>query len=137
MRGPAAAIAGSERAGAMVVRTLFKMAVMSVSVQVVNGVYGLAAAGLAVRLDRADGGGWTEVARAKTDDDGHVSTWQSAIDSPGAYRLEFGTDSYFTSLGITPFYPVVTVEFRLPDPGYPHQVRLLLTPWSFLAYWQR
>jgi 5-hydroxyisourate hydrolase-like protein (transthyretin family) len=111
---------------------------MSLSVQVINAVYGMAAAGVTVRLDHvAADGGWTELDRAQTDEAGGICPWQSGPTVPGAYRLEFHTDSYFASLGITPFYLVVTVEFRMPDPGYPHHARLLLAPSFYLVYWVR
>jgi 5-hydroxyisourate hydrolase len=113
------------------------MTSMSLSVQVINGVYGLAATGLAVRLDHAVDGEWAEVSRTQTDADGGIDPCEPGPTAPGSYRLEFGTDSYFAGLGIAPFYSVVTVEFRMPDPGYPHHLRLLLTPSSYLAYWQR
>lgn len=113
------------------------MASMSLSVQVINGIYGFAAGGVDVRLDYASDGGWAELGRSRTDENGQVDPWEPGPAEPGGYRLEFGTDSYFASLGITPIYPVVTIEFRMPDPGHPQQVRLLLTPSSYLAYWQR
>ena len=112
------------------------MGSVSLSVQVIYEAYGLAATGVTVRLDRATHGGWTELSRSKTDEDGQIRGWHCEPTSPGTYRLEFGTDAYFSSLGITPFYPTVTVEFRMPDPGYPYRTHLLLTPSSYLVYWQ-
>jgi 5-hydroxyisourate hydrolase len=110
---------------------------MSLSIRVVNGVSGLSAAGLGVRIERAVNGGWAEIARYQTDKEGQVGQWPQEPLWPGAYRLEFGTDPYFASLGFTPIYTLVSLEFRMPDPGYPHRVRLMLTPVSYLVCWQR
>jgi 5-hydroxyisourate hydrolase len=102
-----------------------------------NGVYGIPAAGIAVRLDQAVNGTWIELSHCVTGEDGRLDRCQLELDKSGTYRLEFDTDSYFVSLGVTPFYAAVTVEFRIPDPGYPYRVWLLLTPSSYLAHWQR
>lgn len=74
---------------------------------------------------------------SRTDGDGQADCWPAAPAKPGTYRLSFGTDSYFAGLGVTAFYPAVTVELHMPDPGGSHRVRLLLTPSSFLVYRQR
>jgi 5-hydroxyisourate hydrolase len=107
---------------------------MSLSVQIVDAVYGIRAAGIAVRLDRFADGTWTELEHSCTGEDGQADFWPCGPVEPGAYRLSFGTDSYFVGLGVTAFYPAVTVEFRMPDPSASHQVRLLLTPSSFLVF---
>jgi len=95
------------------------------------------AEGVAVRLDHCADGTWTELDNSRTGENGQVEFWQQEPGRPGSYRLVLGTDSYFVGLGVTPLYSAVTVEFRMPDPGCPHQVRLLVTPSSYLAYWQR
>lgn len=113
------------------------MSVVSLSVQVIDGVYGIAAAGIEVRLDHAADGAWTELDHSRTGEYGQVDRWVQEPDKPGTYRLTFGTDPYFAGLGARPVYPAVTVEFRMSDPCCPHRVQLLLTPSSYLAYWQR
>jgi 5-hydroxyisourate hydrolase len=108
---------------------------MSVSVQVVDGVYGRSMIGMSLRFDRYIDGSWIEQLRAKTDDDG-VSGGPSAPVERGIYRLELDLDGYFSSLGITPFYPAINIVFRTGDPNYSHRISLLITPSAYTIYQQ-
>jgi 5-hydroxyisourate hydrolase len=108
---------------------------MSVSVHVIDGVYGRPVIGMSVRLDRHIDGSWIEQLRDKTDDDG-VSGGPSAPVERGVYRLELDLDGYFSSLGITPFYPAINIVFRIGDPNYSYRISLLITPSAFTTYQQ-
>lgn len=110
---------------------------MSLSVQVIDEAYGLPVPGLGIRLDRAADGSWVAAVRGQTGERGQISQWSEAIAEPGNYRLEFGTDSYFAGLGITPVYANVSVKFRVPDPGHELWIQLLLTPSAYHICWQR
>ncbi|RZQ63949.1 hydroxyisourate hydrolase [Amycolatopsis suaedae] len=98
---------------------------MSLSTHVLDAAAGRPAAGMAVRLDRRDGAGWTTVTSAHTDDDGRITGWSTR---EGVYRLVFDTDRPGT------FYPEVAVTFRVTDPGEHHHVPLLLSPFAYSTY---
>ncbi|MET8870741.1 hydroxyisourate hydrolase [Nocardia sp. NPDC004278] len=96
---------------------------MSLSTHVLDAGSGRPAAGLAVRLERADG---TVLAERRTDDDGRVKD----LPAPeiGAHRLIFDTGD------LSPFYPSVTIDFRVADPAEHYHVPLLLSPYSYSTY---
>ena len=107
---------------------------MSVSVHVINAVYGRPVIGMSARLDSQIDGAWIEQLRVKTDDKGDVSGWPDWSVARGLYRLELDLDGYFSSLGITPFYPAITIRFRIIDPSYEHHISILITPSSYMTY---
>jgi 5-hydroxyisourate hydrolase len=109
---------------------------MSVSVNVINAVYGRPVVGMSARLDSQIDGVWTEQLRIKTDDKGSFSSWPEWSLTRGFYQLELDLDGYFSSLGITPFYPSITICFRITDPTYEHHIFLLITPFSYVTYQQ-
>ncbi|WP_433724176.1 hydroxyisourate hydrolase [Nocardia sp. CA-129566] len=96
---------------------------MSLSTHVLDAASGRPAVGLAVRLEKADG---TVLAERRTDDDGRVKD----LPAPeiGAHRLIFDTG------GLSPFYPSVTIDFRVADPAEHYHVPLLLSPYSYSTY---
>jgi len=100
---------------------------MSLSTHVLDAAKGLPAAGVAVRLDRRDGNGWTTVAEARTDADGRIREW-GAGPGRGVHRLTFDTE------GLSDFYPEVTVAFTIDDPGRHYHVPLLISPFAYSTY---
>jgi len=94
---------------------------MSLSTHVLDAASGRPAAGVGVRLERADG---TVVAEDRTDADGRITGW-----SPGAgvHRLVFDTAGHA-------FYPEVAVTFRITDAGEHHHVPLQLSPFAYTTY---
>lgn len=87
---------------------------------------------MAVQLEQvADRG---VLAEAVTDDDGRIGDFGYDELLPGHYRLVFQTGSYFTALGERSFYPRVTVEFEIADPGVHYHVPLLVSPYGFTTY---
>ena len=100
---------------------------MSVSTHVLDAVRGAPAAGVGVRLERADG---TLLAAGVTDRDGRVADFAGPVD-PGVYRLRFDTVSY---LGGQTFYPEVVVTFQVREAAARHHVPLLLSPFSYTTY---
>src|SRR5438067_13141212 len=88
-----------------------------ISTHVLDTARGRPAAGVAVVLESAGpGGGWAEVGRGVTDDDGRVPELATAL-LPGEYRLRFATGAYLRSLGEVGFYPEVEVRVRLDSPA--------------------
>lgn len=109
---------------------------MSVSVRVFDAMYGRPAIGMAVRLDRDLDGTWVKEKRDQTDEAGRITGWAAAPLTRGAYQLEFDLDAYFSSLGAVPFYPVVSLRFRVLDPDQLHDISLLITPYAYFTYQQ-
>jgi 5-hydroxyisourate hydrolase len=99
----------------------------TVSTHVLDAARGRPAAGVAVRLERADG---HVVAGARTDGDGRVG--ELGAPQPGEHRLVFETGEWFAAEDRETFYPEVTVTFTLGE-GH-HHVPLLLSPFAYSTY---
>jgi 5-hydroxyisourate hydrolase len=94
---------------------------------------GRPASGLAIALLPAAGS--APLARAVTDDDGRVATWEPALTLvPGLYRLLFATGDWFAGRGRETFYPEVSVSFRVLAGGEHYHVPLLLSAYGYSTY---
>lgn len=98
-----------------------------VSTHVLDAALGRPAAGMRVRLERADG---TVVAEARTGDDGRVADLGPTTE--GGHRLVFATGEWFAAAGRDTFYPEVVVTVTL-GAGH-HHVPLLLAPFAYSTY---
>ena len=107
---------------------------MTLSSHVLDATRGRPATGVRVRWDRLDGGRWTEVATAVTDDDGRVTDWGGASPGPGTHRVVFGSGDYFAARTEETFYPEVVVVFEVTDAAQHHHVPLLLSPFAYSTY---
>jgi 5-hydroxyisourate hydrolase len=107
---------------------------MSVSVRVVDCVYGRPAVNMAVRLMREVGGVLTEQWRDHTDDDGHIPGLRNSPLKRGSYALELDLEDYFCTLGFTPLNAVITMRFRTPGEGRHNQLSVLVTPSAFMTF---
>ena len=107
-----------------------------ITTHVLETTHGRPAAGMAVRLERDEGGNWVLLGEGETDADGRLRTLLAA-DTPlaaGTYRLQFETAAFYRRLGEATFYPRVTVEFTAA-PGEAHyHVPLLLSPFGYTTY---
>lgn len=128
----------------------------AITTHVLDTMLGKPAAGIAVRLEKQDGGGWIEVVRTEgpgapwtervadmsgpwtevssgvTDADGRCR--DLAPDLPvGVYRLVFDTASYFRSQRRASIYPEVSITFTCADEGHYH-LPLLLSDNSYTTY---
>jgi 5-hydroxyisourate hydrolase len=103
---------------------------VSISTHVLDATAGRPAAGLGLTLSyrSSPDGGWDELARRITGDDGRVAGLESP--APGDYRIVFDTGSYQPE----GFYPEVAVVFRVADPDGHYHVPLLLSPFSYSTY---
>jgi 5-hydroxyisourate hydrolase len=123
----------------------------TITTHVLDTVLGKPAAGIAVRLEKLDGGGWIEVldgeppervrdapcdwveiAASATDADGRCRDL-AADASAGDYRLTFSTGSYLTRLGRTSIYPEISITFTCDGKGHYH-LPLLLSDNSYTTY---
>jgi 5-hydroxyisourate hydrolase len=103
---------------------------MSLSTHVLDAALGRPAAGVAVRLEAADG---TELASAVTDPDGRIADVAADLDA-ATYRLRFDTGAYFAATQQTGFYPEVVLTFSITDPEQHYHVPLLLSPFAYSTY---
>lgn len=107
----------------------------AVTTHVLDTARGLPAAGLPVRLERAGDDGLTEIAAARTGDDGRARTLGPDQLPPGTYRLTFGTGAYLAAQHPgEPFFPEVTVTFLINDQAAHYHVPLLLSPFGYSTY---
>lgn len=98
---------------------------------------GKPAQGVQVTLSLRDtDGGYRELARGKTDDDGRVRDLlpKDFMTVKGVYRLHFATGEYFLGYGAMGFYPEVVITFELASPGEHYHVPLLLNPFGYSTY---
>jgi 5-hydroxyisourate hydrolase len=102
---------------------------MTVSTHVLDIARGEPAAGVPVRLERADAAGFSVIGAAVTDADGRLRFPQPL--PAGRYRLLFDTAAY---LGPDAFFPEVCVVFAATDPARHLHVPLLLSPFGYSTY---
>ena len=124
----------------------------TITTHVLDMVLGKPAAGVPVRLERLEGGGWieaekgqvppervedapgewTELACSVTDADGRCRDL-AADAPPGVYRLIFETAVYLARHGRTSIYPHVSITFSCGrDPHY--HLPLLLSDNGYTTY---
>jgi len=132
----------------------------TISTHVLDTVLGKPAAGIGVRLEKQESGGWgegwievthlegesapsterardlsgpwSEVSRSATDADGRCS--DLAQDLPaGVYRLVFDTGSYLNSMHRTSIYPEIAITFSCAGEGQYH-LPLLLSDNGYTTY---
>jgi 5-hydroxyisourate hydrolase len=103
---------------------------MTLSTHVLDATTGRPAAGLLVRLERAEQDGWTPAGEGTTGPDGRL---RLSGDS-GVYRLTFDSGGYFTSRGSATFYPEVSVTFEMTERDGHYHVPLLLSPFAYSTY---
>jgi 5-hydroxyisourate hydrolase len=108
---------------------------MSISTHVLDTSIGRPAASVATQLLRHDGGGWVEISRAVTNDEGRVPVLLPAgmASGPGTFRLTFDVAGYFQRRATGCFYREVTIEFVVTDERHYH-VPLLISPYGYSTY---
>lgn len=124
----------------------------NISTHVLDTVPGKPAAGIAVRLQRFEGGGWIEasanasqperahyapgdwieVAAGITDADGRCRDLTRDAAS-GIYRLTFDTSAYFARLGRSSIYPEIVITFSCDGTAHYH-LPILLSDNSYTTY---
>ena len=110
----------------------------SFTVSVVDSMHGRPAEGMAFRLMRKVAGNWEEQTHGHTDERGELPNVPRPVQAAsGVYRIEFDLDGYFTSLGMAPFHPTLTVDFRVVDPSQHHGISVVITPYSAMSYRSR
>jgi len=106
-----------------------------ISTHVLDTSKGLPARGVRVALERRSlEGGWVEVSKGVTDQNGRVAELLGNGEGlqAASYRLIFSTGEYFQ--GQECFYPEVTVQFDVRDTTVHYHVPLLLSPYGYTTY---
>ncbi len=105
----------------------------AITTHVLDLMSGLPAAGIAVRLERAEASGWSEQGHATTDADGRVRDGFAPLMATGRYRLTFATGAYFAARAVASFHPEIVVVFEIHELKH-HHVPLLLSPFGYSTY---
>jgi 5-hydroxyisourate hydrolase len=108
----------------------------AITTHVLDLAAGAPAAGVAVRLERREGGGWTLLGEGRTDADGRLRTLlpEGRAAEPGVHRLTFALEEYFAARGIESFHPEAVVTFRVRSAGAHLHVPLLAAPFGYSTY---
>jgi 5-hydroxyisourate hydrolase len=108
-----------------------------ITTHVLDTSLGRPAVGVAVVLERSDGGsGWSVLGRGDTDADGRLRTLLPADAKlvAGRYRMVFDTRTYFEARNVRSFYPTVVVIFDVTTGDEHLHVPLLLSPYGYTTY---
>jgi 5-hydroxyisourate hydrolase len=107
---------------------------MSVSIRVMDCVYGLPAVGVPVDVTRELEGTVVQQQRSQTGDDGYISGLPEAMQGRGAYTLIFDLDGYFRKLGYAPLNSAISVRFHLASDSHHYGLSMLVTPSSCVTF---
>ncbi len=107
----------------------------SISMHVLDTTTGRPAGGLSVRLDAelADGG-FRELGRFTTNEDGRVPKSAHDFLAPGIYRATFETGPWLAAHHGGGFFPRVPIVFEVTDAAAHYHVPLLLSPYGIASY---
>ena len=108
-----------------------------ITTHVLDTARGRPAAGVPITLARREhDGSFTRIGHGSTDDDGRLRTLlpDSETLTEGFYRITFDTGTYFAGLGMSGFYPEVSVVFEITEPAQHYHVPLLLSPYGYSTY---
>jgi len=109
---------------------------MGISTHVLDLATGRPAAALAVTLSRLIEETWSVLYVTATDNNGRVTTLlpESYSLSPGVYRIQFDTSSYFAQRRAACLYPYVEITFEVRDAAEHYHLPLLLTANGYTTY---
>jgi 5-hydroxyisourate hydrolase len=110
-----------------------------ITTHVLDTSRGQPAAGVPIRLSVRTGQDqdvWKDLGETTTNSDGRAPDLLSADAkiSAGVYRLIFETQTYFSSISVSGFYPSVSLIFEITNPEQHHHVPLLLSPYGYSTY---
>jgi 5-hydroxyisourate hydrolase len=99
---------------------------------------GQPARGLAYALVRIDGEARRPLVHGRTNEDGRAPAplLEGEAFLPGAYELQFQAGDYQAGLPdpVSGFYDIISIRFRIEDPGVHYHVPLLLAPFGYSTY---
>ncbi len=103
---------------------------MSVSIHVIDGVYGRPAAGLSVNFSHELEGVTAEQWRDQTGEDGRVCWLLDSSKARGFYTIEIDLEGYFSALGYTSLIRAVSTRFRVANETNHCELSVFITPAS-------
>lgn len=112
----------------------------ALTTHVLDTAQGRPARGVEVVVARGEDGGWRELVRVRTNEDGRTDRplLDGAELAPGRYELTFGVGAYFEAEGIEqqrpPFLGAVPVRLSVAAEHPRYHVPLLCSPWSYSTY---
>lgn len=112
---------------------------------VLDLAHGTPAVGVAVAVERSEGGAFEVVALARTNADGRTDEplLDAAAFRAGTYEVTFEVGNFFADHPVDgegdadaapPFFDDVTVKIQVRDDTGPVHLALLVTPWSYSTY---
>ena len=104
----------------------------AITTHVLDAVLGKPAAGISIRLEKRESGGWAAIANGVTDADGRCRGLAPDA-SQGTYRLTFETGAYMAGHGRTSIYPEILITFDCGGREHYH-LPLLLSDNSYTTY---
>lgn len=106
-----------------------------ITTHILDTALGKPAKGVAVTLQKSNGGNWETLAEGRTDKDGRISNLlpSSQMLDPGDYRMHFVLEPYFMQTAQTCFYPEASIMIRIKDRSHYH-IPLLLSPFAYSTY---
>lgn len=108
---------------------------MGISTHVLDTSLGRPAAGVPVRLEILEEGGWQPVGSGTTDGDGRLRTLLEGFPFKAAtYRITFGTGAYFSRSNRETFFPEASIVFVVSDAAQHYHVPLLVSPFGYSTY---
>jgi len=107
-----------------------------ISTHILDLSTGKPAAGVRVVLASVEDGQHIPAATGVTDADGRIRDLlpKSKRLDAAIYELSFETGTYFTSRGVFPFHPRVSVSFEVTDPEQNYHIPLLISPFGYTTY---
>jgi len=103
-----------------------------ITTHVLDGVLGIPADGIPIRLEAARSDAWVVIRDSTTDQDGRCRDLASNAE-PGKYRLTFIVTSYLQKNGRRSIYPEISITFQCDGTGHYH-LPLLLSDNSYTTY---
>lgn len=107
-----------------------------IAATVIDCTYGHTADAIDIRIDRAEGGLWTNVASAQTGINGRVEEWNCDPFSQGLYRISLDSDSYFAGLGLIGAFPEIQAIFRVRQEFARCHIQVALSPYSYSTHFE-
>lgn len=106
-----------------------------ISTHVLDLAQGVGGADVPVTLSQRDSAGtWVVVGTARTDANGRVRSFAANGDfAAGIYRLQFDMTAY-PDAGAQPFFPEITVTFRVSDTASHFHVPVVVSPFGYSTY---
>lgn len=106
-----------------------------ISTHVLDLAQGIGGRDVPVSLFKKSAGGqWSELAKAKTDENGRVRSFGEARSfEPGTYKLQFDMSNYPTAKA-APFFPEIDLVFAVSDEAAHYHVPVVVSPFGYSTY---